>query len=256
MFSKDLMKQTIKDNWKLWLGITVAVSILTIIVFATLDSGPPEMWHPGANGGGRPADTMLNQLFGMFAILLPLIYITMTGHKLIAAQVDNGSLAPLMSKPITRNQVTLTKMAFFVGSIIAMFTVMMIVGFVMIAVTDPIMRTGEILGYGTFALLILGIVCMHLAIAEISFLASCIFNTSSRSLLVGAGIPVMFFIFNILATYFLDVFRFFTIMSLFDVEGIIAHSTNMAWQFPILLMVAIGCFTAGVLYFKRKDLPL
>lgn len=257
MFSKSIFKKTLKDNWKFWFWITLGLSLMMVVLMLAANSfiNNPDMHGSGGGGGGRAIDSILDQYYTMFAMLLPMIYIVMTGNKLIAAQVDKGSLAYVMSKPIKRNQFSLTQAIYFIGSIVAMFAVITIVGIIMIS------ATGLEIEIGAFLLLNLGIVIFHLAISGISYLASCIFNFSGKSLLIGAGIPVMFFVFNMLSGFsnlaeIMKIFKYLTLNSLFNVSDIMSYSANMIWQFGILLAVAGTCYTAGILYFKKKDLPL
>lgn len=256
MFSKSLFKKTVKDNWKFWLGITLGLAVMMVILLAVANNyinNPPD--RPDFDPSEFAMDNIFDQYYTMFAMMIPMIYIVMTGNKLIAAQIDKGSLAYLMSKPVKRNQVSLTQAIFFIGSIVAMFAVITVVGLAMIGIL------GIKVEIGSFLLLNLGIILFHLAISGISYLASCIFNFSSKSLLIGAGIPVMFFVFNMLAGFsemasIMENFKYLTINSLYNVTDIMTYSTNMIWQFGILLAIAAVCYTTGVLYFKKKDLPL
>lgn len=257
MFSKSLFKKTLKDNWKFWFWVTIGLAAMLMLLLAVANSFESGGRGPGGNGNGDgfAASMVFDQYYTMFAMLLPMIYIVITGNKLIAAQVDKGSFAYLMSKPVKRNQVSLTQAIYFAGSIVAMFTVITIVGIIMIS------ALGLDVEIGAFLLLNIGIIIFHLAISGISYMASCIFNFSGKSLLVGAGIPVMFFVFNMLAGFsglaeVMELFKYVSLNTLYSVTDIMNYSANMIWQFGILLVVAIACYTTGVIYFKKKDLPL
>lgn len=252
MFSKSLFKKSVKDNYKFWLGMTVALTLMLVLLITAANSFANS---PRGGGGDRMGSGILQQFYTMFAMLLPMIYIVMTGNKLVAAQVDKGSLACIMSRPVKRNQFSMTQALYLAGSVVAMFAVVTVTGLIMIGVT------GINIEIGAFLLLNLGIILFHLAISGISFFASCIFNFSGKSLLLGAGLPVLFFVFNMLTSFSgllaeMEYFKYFTINTLFNYADITAYSLNMIWQFLILFAVAAGCYTAGVLYFKKKDLPL
>jgi len=253
MFSKSLFKRTVKENWKLWLGITLGLCLMMVLLIGVASSSNIS----NRRGVSQDAEIsqILTQFYGMFATMLPMIYIIIVGNRLIAAKIDNGSLATVMSKPIKRNQVSLTQAFFFIGSIMMMFLAVTVTGLIMIE------ATGIGIEIGGFLLLNLGIVMFHLAISGISYLASCIFNFSGKSLLAGAGIPILFFVFNILAqmgnlAMILGNFKYITLNTLFNVTDILGYSTNMIWQFGILLAVAVITYIFGVLTFKKKDLPL
>jgi len=257
MLSKSLLKKTLKDNWKFWLGITIALALMLAMMVFMASSFLDRMAADMPGGGRVPmgATDIISQYYTMFAVMLPLIYIVITGNKLVAAQVDKGSMAYIMSKPVKRNQVSLTQATYLIGSVAAMFSVIMLVGMAMVGVT------GVEINMGAFVLLNLGILLFHLAISGISYMASCIFSSSGKSLLVGAGIPVLFFVFSMLAGFsnmadWMGFFKYLSLNTLYDTTAILAFSTNMIWQFLILFAVAAGCYMAGILYFKKKDLPL
>lgn len=253
MLSKNLMGKTIKGSFKFWVGFTISLSILLALLLMAANI---VISDPGSAAENPNADMeILGAFYNMFAILLPIIYIAVTANKLIAAQIDKGSMANIMSRPIKRSQVSLTQALYLIISIIAMFAVITIIGAMMISATSLEIEIGA------FLLLNLGIVCVHLAISGIAFLASCIFNYSSPSLQVGAGLPVIFVLFNMLAGFsnqveMMKYFRYLTIFSLYSISDIMAYSSNMIWQFLVLFGIAVGGYIAGVLYFNKKDLPL
>jgi ABC-2 type transport system permease protein len=96
-----------------------------------------------------------------------------------------------------------------------------------------------------------------LAISGIVFCASCIFNRSSRSLIIGAGLPILFFAANLLAVVSagLNFFKYFSLMTLFNAASIIGGE-GYAFNFVILAVIAIILYLAGMKVFKEKDLPL
>jgi len=78
---------------------------------------------------------------------------------------------------------------------------------------------------------------------------------------IGAGIPVVFFVFNMLANMGvivenMEIFKYFTIYTLFNQAEIMAYNSNIIWQFFILLGILAVGYVAGNIVFKRKDLPL
>lgn len=257
MLSKTLMKKTIRDNVKLWAVMTGVLMVFMAICLGVMYSVSNGAFGPDApTDGGIMTGGILNQYYSMFAVLLPMIYIFMTANKLLAAQVDKGSLSYVMANPIKRNQVSITQAVYLIGSIVAMFILITATGLVMIA------ATGLNVEIDSFLLLNLGAMLLTLTISGISYLASCVFNLSSKSLAFGAGIPVAFFLFSVLANFAsfgveaLEYFKYFTINTLYNISDVIAHSTNMIWEFAILFVIMAICYAGGVLYFKKKDLPL
>lgn len=254
MFSNILLKRTVKDNFKFWAIMTVALSVLLVSQISIIKGfADRPIGSGGAMFGG--AGMIFDQFYTLLAMLLPLICIVNTSNKLIAAQIDNGSLAYIMSKPLKRNQVSFTLARFLIGAIVSMFTVITLTGLAAIGIM------GADIEIGSFLLLNLGITCFNLAISGISFMASCILNTSSKSLLFGAGIPVVFFVFNLLSKFSTFdetwvIFKYLTINTLYNTADILAYSTNIIWQFAAMFGIALACYNAGIMVFKKKDLPL
>jgi ABC-2 type transport system permease protein len=254
MFSKSLLKKTLRDSWKLWAIIT-GVLMLFIFILLRVQKGMQDGMGQAATGGGAVAASVLNQFYSMFAIILPLIFITSTANKLIAAKVDNGSLGYIMANPIRRNQVSLTQGLYLIGSVIAMVMLIALSGFAAIQVTGVEMDTGA------FLLLNLGLLSLLLADAGIAFCASCVFNRSAMSTAIGAGIPISFFLFTFLGGFedmakILGLLKYISLNTLFNIPDALSKSNNVYWQFGILLAVAAASTVGGIVYFKKKDLPL
>lgn len=255
MLSKALFKKTTKENYKLWVILT-GVLMFMLIIMTTMANVQADGMAGGFGGAGNaPGDSILGSYYSMFATMLLTIYVVITANKLIASQVDKGSFSYVMANPVKRNQVSLTQAVYLIGSVAVTFLLLIVTGLVMIA------ATGIEASIGAFLLLNLGAFLLVLAISGISFLASCIFNRSGLSFALGGGIPIAFFLLNMLASFeeqvsFMGTFKYFTLNTLFNTKDIIAFSTNMIWQFIILAVVAVGCYIGGMVYFKRKDLPL
>ncbi|MDR1410098.1 MAG: ABC transporter permease [Oscillospiraceae bacterium] len=108
-----------------------------------------------------------------------------------------------------------------------------------------------------YLLLNLGVFLLMFAIAGISFLFSCVFNLSKNSLALGAGIPVAFFIFQIMSqvSSSLENFKYLSLNTLFDPDSITGGGTFWP-QFAILAALGVALYTIGIKVFKEKDLPL
>ena len=252
---KPLLKKSIKDNWKLWAVITVAITgMITLIISVpslTDNSKLAKMVDSGVSFAGQG----LTMLYPMFIVMLATVYAVVTANKLIAAQVDRGSMGYIMVNPIKRNQFSVTQGIFMAGSIAGMFAVVTAVGSVALALT------GDAATIGFFALLNLGCMLLILACSGVAFLASCIFNRSGASLAMGGGIVITSFLLSFLSQLeeyvsFFKVFRYTTLHALFNTTHIVEQGAGMIWDFCILLVIAIVCYVVGAMAFKKKDLPL
>ena len=263
-----LLKQTIKSNRVLFLIFTVVPSIflsLTLMIYTTQTANamkailtsnalPPAMMQMV---GSQLSNLTLNgmmatQFFQMLAILFPMIYVIIVGNKLIADRIDRGDMAYILSTPTKRNKVTLTQALYLIGSLVVMFAVFAIAGLIAVAIFQP-----GVLEVKSFLLLDLGAFLLAFAISGITYAASCIFNLSKNSLAVGAGLPLTFFVSNLLAKMGTNLqgFKYITLQTLYDTDKILSGS-GYAWQLTILAVIGIALYALGMIIFRKKDLPL
>lgn len=213
--------------------------------------------------------TYFNKMYFTVLGLLPLFVLVMiAANSLIAAQVDKGSMAYILSTPTKRSAVAVTQALY-----------MLLVPLVILAVTCCVkIATGmAILGdidVPRTITLYLGMYLVVEAAAGICYLCSCIFNQSSKALSIGGGITLWFFLAALLGMFgsedmvnmgvgseTLDVFNKLTIISLFDADAVQTIGTNSVDTgfvpgMIILAVVAVICYAAGCVKFCKKDLPL
>lgn len=261
MFSKTIFKQTLKANFKLWLIFTIIMSVFCAVLIAVFDpktiSSVSDMVKdtPLANMLGMTTFIgMLAQTFySLQGVILPLIFIIMTANSLIASQVDRGSMAYLLSTPTKRSTVVGTQAIYLIISLVVMFLIVTIVGLssVQIFQNDIDFNVSDLL------MLNLGLFLLMFATSSISFLFSCIFNLSKNSLALGAGIPLAFFLFQLMGKVdsSLEGFKYLSMNALFDTNAII-NGGSYSIQFITLALVGIILYTIGIRVFKEKDLPL
>lgn len=108
-----------------------------------------------------------------------------------------------------------------------------------------------------FLMLNLGCFLLMFAISSISFFASCMFNLSKNSLALGAGLPLAFYLFQVMSQIGdnLEWFKYLSLNSLYDTNAII-NRNNYVVQFAVLAVVGLLLYTAAMKIFKEKDLPL
>ena len=116
----------------------------------------------------------------------------MTANSLIAAQVDRGSMAYLLSTPTKRSTVVLTQAVYLIVALIVMLAIATLVGVLSIQT----FQSDADISISDFLMLNLGLFLLMFATSGISFLFSCIFNLSKNSIAFGAGIPIAFFLFS------------------------------------------------------------
>lgn len=108
-----------------------------------------------------------------------------------------------------------------------------------------------------FLLLNLGLFLLMFALGSISFLASSIFNLSKYSFALGAGLPLLFYIFQMVAGIdkSLSWFKYLSLNTLFDTQKIL-NGKSVLIEYLVLGVVGIVLYLLSFKIFKKKDLPL
>ncbi|MEI6578889.1 MAG: ABC transporter permease subunit [Eubacteriales bacterium] len=260
MFSKPLFKQTVKSNFKMYAIFTGLLCLLITIILSVFV--PSTMASINSTSGNLPFNPLgdistliafvSNQYFGMMAIVLPMIFLIMVGNKMIAGQVDKGSMAYNLSTPTTRVQIASTSAFYLIGSLALLFGFIAAVGTGAAAISQP-----GVLDYNTFIMLTFGCFLLQFAISAIVFFASCVFNYSSKSFMLGAGLPIIFFVFKLLSGMSdkLEFLKYMSLNTLFDTNAIM-NGEGFAVKLIVLAVIGVVLYAAGIKVFKEKDLPL
>lgn len=108
-----------------------------------------------------------------------------------------------------------------------------------------------------YVMINLGLFLLMFATSGITFMFSCIFNTSKNYMAFGAGIPLAFFLFHMMAQVSdsLEGLKYLSLNTLFDTQAIL-NGDNYIFKFIILAVVGIVFYVSGMIVFKEKDLPL
>jgi len=196
---------------------------------------------------------MASYYYGFLIILFPLIYCIIMGNRLVAKHVDRGSMAYILSTPHTRVKIATTLAVYLSVSIILLIALIGAFGLIISQVTFP----GD-LDISTYLSLNLGAILLLLTISSMCFFFSCLFNDTKYSLLLGGGLPVIFFIISTLedvsGSY--NWFKFLTPFTFYNPTEIIsAGHVGLSSGLSLAAMTIILYFS-GIYIFNKKDLHL
>ena len=198
-------------------------------------------------------------------LLLPLVFVIMVANGLLAGQVDSGSMAYVLSTPTKRRTVAVTQMAYLMLSLFAMFLLVTITSVISIWVVGG---NNFAINFAEICFFNLGAFLTAFAFAGYCFMCSAIFNRSKYSMSIGGGLSIFMLVCTILGLFgsnvvpsamridAMNVFNYFSIISLFDTVSILEGTIAFAWKFAILVGISIVTFIIGVFRFEKKDLPL
>lgn len=267
MLSIPLLKHSIKSNYKILIIFAAVLAMYMSIMLSMYDSQTQEkmtalmaMMPEGLMSamGMSTFDSSLvgflaSYYYGFIIIVFPMIFDIIIANKLVAKQVDRGSMAYLLSTPNKRTKIVSTQAGFLLISITLLISFVVALGSVLSHSMFP-----DELDITKFIIMNLGALLLHFAISGIAFFSSCLFNDTKNSLGLGAGLPITFFLIQMIANAgdkFADL-KYATIFTLFNPEDVVKGSENVLSCFLALGVISIILYVGGVLVFKKRDLPL
>jgi ABC-2 type transport system permease protein len=239
MINGTLMKQTIKNNIALW-------AILT---------GIQAFMVAGVASAGTNLQQTAFAYYNMLPGLISAIYVIITGNKLLAQQVDKGTMAYVLSTPVKRSKVAATQAIYFLGSLFLMFALSAASHIIAHYIGAGSITASEI---GHVLLLNLGLFCLNVALSGICYLASGVFNLSKYAIAVGGGIVGAEVLMSIMGMFGASFhwMRNFTLVTLFDIQSVLANDAAFVVKFCVLVLVGAATYMLGSTLFVKRDLPL
>jgi ABC-2 type transport system permease protein len=206
--------------------------------------------------GNVPADLtgfLGNYFYSMLVFMIPLIYVSIMGNRLMAKMVDNGSMAYLLSTPNNRVKIALTQGIYYLLGIAVLFVFLTGVTIGMSQAMYP-----NLLDIPAFILLNTCAFLLTCAISAICWFFSCLFNDTKYSLAFGVGIPVLFFMLNMFGGIKEELgwLTSLSLYRLFRAAEILSGSTNTLGICLVFAAIVFGLYTGGIYVFKRKNLPI
>lgn len=198
-------------------------------------------------------DFIANYLYGFLMLLVPLLFTISTAGRLFSRRIDRGSMACLLSVPLGRRAIALTGAAVLAGGLTLLVLLCTVLQLIVSALCFP-----GALAVGPFLLMNLGVLSLHLALAGLCYFLSLLCDDTRRYYLLGAGIPLVFYLLQMLANMGdkLSFFKYFTLFSLFQPAKFIAEEPSALISAGILFALAAVLFTSGTILFEKRDLSV
>lgn len=262
----SLYKTGLKGSWKIFaIFAAVLTMYFTIIVMmfdpelgAALDEFSKAMPELMAMVGMNAAGTSLvgfmgSYLYGFIMLVFPMVYSILTANRLVAKQVERGSMAYLLAAPVSRFKIAFTQMMVLLTGIVALVAYAAVVG----VVSAQAMFPGE-LDIPRFMMLNLGALALQLFIGGICFITSCIFNDTKYSIGLGAGIPALSFVIQMAANAGekFENLKYATFFTLFSPNGIIEGEIFAFVGVAVLAAGALILYVISIAIFTKKDMPV
>ncbi len=192
-------------------------------------------------------------LYGFIYFIFPGIMLVILANRLVVKHVDSGSMAYVITTPITRVKLAITQIVFLSLSLLAVIGTNVLIVIVMSVFMFP----GH-LDVGNFLLLNLVTYSTLLFVSSLLFLASTYFNEHRTAIGVGSFIPVVFFVLNMIRNVSeqLSFLKYFTVFSLVDSTRIYDGSSYAVVTTVIVLALSIGVFALATAVFNKKSLVI
>lgn len=266
MISFPLFKRNMLFAIKLSLIFVAVLTMYTVIIIYMFDPDLAEMLSqyqevmPGmmaAVGMSGTTGTLIEfihtYLYGFIMLVFPMIFGIILVNKMILKYVDSGSMACLLASPNSRTKIITTQLLSVILSITFLIAVITVIGIV----SSSAMFPGE-LDVEKYIQLNISTLLLHFAISGIGVLAACFFNEARGYFSVGAGLPILFYLINMLANMGenLEKLKYFTIFTLTPYEEILTGSNGILSANLFLAGLAIVLYLCGAIVFVKKDLPI
>lgn len=196
---------------------------------------------------------MSSYLYGMILLVFPMVYTIIRAHGLVAKYMDDQSMTALVAAPVKRRTIAFTQMKVLCTGIFVLTAYVTVLQLVVAGASAP-----DELEIGTLLLMNAGLLCLQLFIGGICFFASCAFSDARYSLAVGAGIPAVMYIFQMMANMGGDaeVFSYATFFTLYNADNIIAFEPSAAFGCAALFVGATALYAAAIAVFSKRDLHI
>lgn len=192
-------------------------------------------------------------LYGFIMLVFPMVFLIVQTNRLLVHYVDSGSLACILTTGCSRGRFVRSQLFSLVCGLILLLGAATILGIGFSEAFFP----GE-LDMERYLLMNLCLLLVHLALGAVIFFVACLCSEARWYYMVGAGIPVLFFLFQMLSNMGgdLKVFRYLTLFSLFPADRVVAGEGGFLPQLIALTLLTAVLWGAGVTLFTKKDLPL
>lgn len=261
-----LLKRDMLSCAKVFIVLLGVISMYTIVIIYMYDpklsdmlngyqEALPEMMS--AVGMTGIATNLLEwiqiYLYGFIMLLFPLIFIIILLQKLLMGYIDSGSMANLLATPNSRAELIRTQAFASVLWVTILMGSVTVIGIASAQMLFP----GE-LDIERYLCLNASTLLVQLAICGIAFAAASACSEAKHYYMLGAGIPVLFFLFEMLSNMGdkMEFLKYATIYTLFPAQKIVSGEGGYLINNVLIALIAAALFAGGGLWFTRRDLSL
>ncbi|MDO5402665.1 MAG: ABC transporter permease subunit [Eubacteriales bacterium] len=261
-----LYKREWKNNWILLLLFAAVLTMYACMIVSMFDpkmedslsimsESMPEIFAAFgmADVGKTLLEFVTGYLYGMLLIAFPAVYIIILSNRLVARYVDNGSMAYILAVPSKRGRIIFTQAVFSISSLLVLLAY----------VAGVIIACSQFMFYGemelaAFLKLNAGLFGLWIMLGGVCFLFSCIFNDTKWS----AGLSTAFVVYSLLVQMVSQVgdkfenLKYITPLTMFQSDAFAAGNSEAWLGCIVMYIIGAVCYTAGIIVFTKRDLPI
>jgi len=206
-------------------------------------------------GFGSMEAFISGEYYGLILPLLLSIFSIMMSTSLMARLIDQGSMAYLLSTPTSRQRIAGTQAGVLITALLLIMVVTTAAGFIGYA-----LFIGDRYEFNGIRFILLnGIAWMlFFAVGGISFFISAVSSDEKKALGISGVITFGMFGLDMLGKISDSVewLRFASLFSLYRPSEIASGGGDPILALVILFLIGVAGFTAGIITFSKRDLPL
>lgn len=191
-------------------------------------------------------------LYGMLMLILPFIYTNVVSVRLLAGHADDGSMAFLLSLPVSRRKIAFTQAAFLWLSMFLMLALVTVY-----AVLIAGMRFPGLLSVGDFIMVNVGLLGLMTLVSGIGYAASACCGNARTATAVAVGLPLFFYVLKMAgdASEKVEWLRYFTVYSLYENTRLAAGDVDVL-KLAVMFVAGFALYAVGMAVFCRKDMSV
>lgn len=192
-------------------------------------------------------------LYGFIMMLFPLIFIIILIQKLVMGYIDSGAMANLLATKNSRGRIIVTQAAAALLWMLILMGTITTVGVISAQALFP-----EELDVTRYLQLNASTLLLQFSVCGIAFLAACITSEAKNYYVLGAGLPILFFLIQMISNMGekLENLKYVTVYTLLPAQKIVQGEGGY-WQYNLILAaLAFVLFGTGIWWFQRRDLSL
>lgn len=187
----------------------------------------------------------------MWPLLLLVLAITQAGAA-IAGEIEKGTMEILLSQPLSRRQIYLSK---FIAGFLIIFTFVWASNFLVVPLAKLYEVEINLKSYWTISLL--GTL-FGLAVFCLTMMFSAFFSTKGRAASLSAGILILMYALNLFASLkeSAENLKYFSFFYYYDYNAALLEGKIEPLAIGVFLGASVVCTLVGLFWFNRRDIAV